>query len=264
MPSLSYKPQGRFANNLIQYCIAKLLCKLFGHTLTQSKTKGAITLMDFEWNMLAPEIFQNLGNLSYFRKHPYAKKNLHLVGFFQESNYLVPFRQTILSFFTLSNTDSINEKYTVADVIKHIQQVPPRNELCIHLRLDDFRSAGRNHTSLILHPDYFHRFLPDLVFQHGLPVRIVYDKKDHLAEEAYIQTFGRYQPIFQSSDLLTDFATLVNAKVLVSSNSTFSWIAAFLAKEQTRILPTICHMGGQHLGSIESSDIVKESFFIDL
>ncbi len=264
MPSLSYKLQGRFANNLIQYCIAKLLCKLFGHTLSKTSEKGAILITDFEWKMLAPSLVQNLGNPSFFRKHLYAKKNLRLDGFFQDSEYLRPFRQTILSFFTLSNKDSINETYTVHQVVERIQQFPRFNEVVIHLRLDDFRRAGTNHTSIILHPDYFHRLLPELLQKHPLPVRIVYERKDHLAEEAYLQTFVRYKPMFQSSDLLNDFATLVNANVLVSSNSTLSWMAAFLAKDQVRVLPTIRHMASQSLGPVESTDIVKESFFIEL
>lgn len=264
MPTLSYKVQGRFANNLIQYCIAKLLCKLFGHTLIQKHERGALLITDFEWKMLAPSLIENLGNPSYFRKHPYAKKNLRLEGFFQQSEFLLPFRQIILSFFQSSNTDSINETYTVNQIAERIQQFPTFYEIVVHLRMDDFRGAGKDHTSVVLHPDYFHRFLPELLQKHMLPLRIVYERKANLAEEAYIQTFVRYKPIFQSSDLLNDFATLVNAEILISSNSTFSWMAAFLAKDQVRILPTICHMGAQSLGKISPADTVKESFFIQL
>lgn len=264
MPTLSYKVQGRFANNLIQYCIAKLLCKLFGHTLIQRHERGAVIITDFEWKMLAPSLLENLGNPRFFQKHPYAKKNIRLEGFFQQSEFLVPFRQTILSFFTPSNSDFINETFTVAEIAQRIQSFPTFQEIVVHLRLDDFRGAGQNHTSVILHPDYFHKILPRLLQEKNLPVRVVYERKKHIAEEAYIQTFVRYQPTFQSSEILNDFATLTNAKVLVSSNSTFSWMAAFLAKDQLRILPMIRHMGSQSLGSIDSSDIVKESFFIDL
>jgi hypothetical protein len=144
------------------------------------------------------------------------------------------------------------------------QSYPQFQEIVVHLRLDDFRGAGKDHTSVILHPDYFHKFLPSLSETQGLPIRVVYDRKHHLAEEAYIQTFVRYKPIFQSSELLNDFATLVKAKVLVSSNSTFSWMAAFFANDQVRVLPTICHMGSQKLERIDSTDTVKESFFIAL
>jgi hypothetical protein len=264
MPTLSYKLQGRFANNLIQYCIAKLLCKLFGHTLISRGERGSVVITDFEWNLLAPTLIQNLGNPSFFRKHPYAKKHLRLEGFFQQSRYLLPFRQTILSFFTVNNTDCINDTYTVAHIAERIQTFPVFNEIVVHVRLDDFRGAGKDHTSVILHPDYFHQILPELIANHKLPVRVIYQWKEHLAEEAYIQTFTRYTPFFQSADLLVDFVTLIKAKVLVSSNSTFAWMAAFLATDQIRVLPTICHMGSQHLGKIEVADTVKESFFISL
>jgi hypothetical protein len=264
MPRLSYKVQGRFANNLIQYCIAKLLCKLFGHTLTKNHEKRAVLLTEFEWKQLAPTLLQNLGNPSFFKKHMYARSHLRLEGFFQDSDMLLPFRQTILSFFTTSNTDFINENYTVAQVTEKIQSFPTFHEIVIHLRLDDFRGAGKHNSSVILHPDYFHKFLPQCIETHKLPVRVVYERKENIAEEAYVQTFLRYKPIFQSSDLLNDFATLVHAKVLVSSNSTFSWMAAFFATDQLRILPTICHMGSQTLGPINSTDTVKESFFIEV
>ena len=264
MPSLSYKPEGRFGNNLIQYCIAKLLCKLFGHTLIQRNERGSVVITDFEWNMLAPTLVENIGNPSFFRKHSYAKKNIRLEGFFQQSKYLVPFRQTILSFFTVANTDPINTNITVGKLVSQIQIFPCFHEIVVHLRLDDFRAAGNDHSSIILHPDYYHRMLPDLIAKYKVPVRIIYQRKDHLAEEAYVNTFHRYSPLYQSSDLLVDFITLVKAKVLVSSNSTFAWMAAFLATDQIRILPTIHHMGSQELGPIDSTDIVKESFFVSL
>ena len=264
MPTLSYKIQGRFANNLIQYCIAKLLCKLFGHTLISKKKRDCITITDFEWDLLGPVLLQHQNNPAFFRKHHYAKKNLHLEGFFQKSYLLVPFRQTFLSFFTQSSEDFITPIIRVSDVVSTLQRFPSFNEIVVHLRMDDFRAAGKDRSSVILHPRYFHEILPRIQETYKLPIRIVYDRKDNEKEQAYVNEFAKYQPIFQSSDALLDFATLVKAKILVSSNSTFSWMAGFLATEQIRILPTICHMGAQSLGLIDSSDTVKESFFITM
>lgn len=264
MPTLSYKLQGRFANNLIQYCIAKLLCKLFGHTLIDRNERGAVLLTDFEWNLLAPSLVANKNDPSFFRNHPYAKKNLRLEGFFQDSQYLNPFRQFFLSLITPSNQDLITPVIRVSDLASVLQKFPPFNEIVVHLRMDDFRGAGKDHSSVILHPNYFHQILPDLQETYKLPIRIVYDRKENPKEKDYVDTFAKYAPIFQSSDPLVDFATLVKAKVLVSSNSTFSWMAGFLAKDQIRILPTIHHMGAQRLGKIDMSDEVKESFFIPL
>lgn len=264
MPTLSFKMQGRFANNLIQYCIAKLLCKLFGHTLIRRNERGCIIITDFEWDLLAPTLLQHQNDPAFFRKHPYAKRNIRLEGFFQKSVFLVPFRQTFLSFLTPSNEDFITPVIRVSDVVSTLQRFPSFNEIVIHLRMDDFRGAGKDHSSVILHPRYFHEILPRLQETYKLPIRIVYDRKDNEKEKLYVDEFAKYQPIYQSSDPLLDFATLVKAKVLVSSNSTFSWMAGFLANDQIRILPTICHMGTQSLGPIDSSDTVKESFFITM
>ena len=259
MPTLSYKTEGRFGNNLIQYCIAKLLCKLFGHTLITRHERESIVITDFEWKQFYPSLLENKDNPTFFRRHPYAKKNLRLDGFFQDSIPLIVFRTYLVSLFTKDNPDAINERFTVKQVAEAIERTPLFKETIVHLRLDDFKAAGKDHTSVILHPNYFHEALLQVP---KYPLRIVYDRKDKLEEDKYINEFLRYNPFYQSSDLLIDFATLVKAKVLVSSNSTFAWMAAFLASEQIRVLPTICHMGPQDLGKIDSTDIVKESFFV--
>lgn len=264
MPTLSYKLQGRFANNLIQYCIAKLLCKLFGHTLIDRNERGAVLFTDFEWGLLAPSLIAHKNDPSFFRNHPYAKKNLRVEGFFQDSQHLNQFRQYFLSLIVPSNQDLITPVIRVSDLASTIQKFPPFNEIVVHLRMDDFRAAGKDHSSVILHPDYFHQILPGLQEKYKLPIRVIFDRKDNQKEIDYVDTFAPYKPFFQSSDVLVDFATLVKAKVLVSSNSTFSWMAGFLATNQIRVLPTIHHMGNQRLGKIDLSDEVKESFFITL
>lgn len=264
MPTLSYKPEGRFGNNLIQYCIAKLLCKLFGHTLISRNERGSVVITDFEWGLLIPSLLEHQTTPEFFRRHPYAKKNLRLEGFFQDSRVLVAYRPTLLSFFTKDNPDWINPKISVSELAFAIERTPPFQEIVLHLRLDDFSTAGKDHSSLILHPEYFEDVLQKATKDHPLPLRIVFDRKGTKEEDAYLNHFVSYAPFFQSSDLLIDFATLVKARVLLSSNSTFSWMAGFLAKDQVRYLPTICHMGNQSLGKIEDTDEVKESFFIPL
>jgi hypothetical protein len=264
MPTLSYKAEGRFGNNLIQYCIAKLLCKLFGHTLISRHERGSLVLTDFEWKLLVPSLLENQNNPEFFRKHPYSKKNLRLEGFFQDSRVLSAFRPTLLTFFTIDNPDSINPKITVKDLVLALHCTPRFDEIVVHLRMDDFSNAGKDHSSLILHPNYFQEVLTKAKLQYSLPVRILFERKNNPKEDAYLNQFLPYSPIFQSADLLMDFATLAKARVLVSSNSTFAWMAGFLAEDQKRYLPTISHMGNQYLGKIEDTDEVKESFFITL
>lgn len=264
MPTISYKIEGRFGNNLIQYCIAKLLCKLFGHTLINRHERGSYVIRDYDWKLLYPSLIQNKDNPEFFRKHMLRSKNIRLEGFFQDSTPLITFRPYLTSLFTVDNPDSINATVTVKQVAEAIQRTPDFSEIVTHLRMDDFKGAGKDHSSVILHPQYFHNIIPDCIFKYNLPLRIVYERKIEEKEQEYVNEFVRYGPIYQSSDMLIDFATLVKAKVLISSNSTFSWMAAFLAKDQHRVLPTICHMGDQQLGKIDSSDTVKESFFVSL
>jgi len=177
---------------------------------------------------------------------------------------MVAFRPYLLSLFTLQNPDSITKTISVKDLVFALQCTPRFDEIVVHLRMDDFLSAGKDHTSLILHPNYFQEVLSKARLQYSLPIRIVFDQKNNPKEDAYLNQFLPYSPIFQSADLVMDFATLVKARVLVSSNSTFAWMAGFLAEDQKRYLPTISHVANQTLGKIEESDEVKESFFITL
>lgn len=263
MPTLSYKVQGRFGNNLIQYCIAKLLCKLFGHTLISRKERNALSLTDIEWPELASFLVKHQHEPAKLRRHRYAKVSLTLDGYFQHSEILVAFRPFFQSLFTSSNPDALTPTLKITDIATALQRVPPLDEIVVHLRLDDFKGAGPNGSSVILHPSWYQNLLDSIRSSSSRPIRIVYDRKGGQEEDAYLSTFQRYAPILQSSDALTDFATLANAKTLVSSNSTFSWMAAFLSScPQTRYLPTICHMGSQNLGMIDSTDTVSESVFL--
>lgn len=263
MPTLSYKLQGRFGNNLIQYCIAKLLCKLFGHTLISRKERNALSVTDVEWPELASFLVKHQHEPAKLRRHPYAKVSLTLDGYFQRSEVLVAFRPFFQSLFTTSNPDALTPTLKIAEIAGALQRVDSRDEIIVHLRLDDFQRAGAKGSSVILHPSWYQKVLDSIRSTSSRPIRIVYDRKGVQEEEAYLSAFQRYTPILQSSDVLTDFATLANAKTLVSSNSTFSWMAAFLSScPQTRYLPTICHMGSQNLGTIDLTDTVSESVFL--
>jgi hypothetical protein len=103
----------------------------------------------------------------------------------------------------------------------------------VHLRLDDYLQDGRN--SNIVHPAFYHAVLDKIAV--GRPVTIVCDQLRHDWEHAYLASFSRYRPRFFSSDLISDFNYLRHATTIVSSNSTFSYLASFLSDATDIYLP---------------------------
>lgn len=259
MPKIYFAKLGRFGNNLIQYFVACIFHIVFGHEIVEysSMCKNAHEVHDNDplFEAFREFILSEPDYKTLLRTHPFAKKNILLHGFFQQSDLLLLFRNQILSMFTESNTDKVSHNIRVCDVVKAKGLASPE-EVVMHFRLDDFQEETTSH---ILHPRVYLSNLRKL----SSPVRIVSQKPKQFAEELYFAIFESLHPTLQHASLLEDFATLRDCKVLFSSNSTFSWCAAFLG-HQKRYMPDINSWGNQRLGIIEELDIQLKTSYLSL
>lgn len=259
MPKIYYKRLGRLGNNIIQYMTARIFNIVFGHELVPyaSMCKDAREIHDND------ELFEAmkeyiLGTDNYkdiLKSHPFANRDIILNGYFQQSELLLFFRSELRCMFTESNETFINNEVRVCDIVKTKGCANP-DEIVVHLRLDDFQEETISH---VLHPRVYLQELRKL----SSPIRIVSEVPRKFSEELYHAVFENIRPIFQSKSVLEDFATLRDATTLFSSNSTFSWVAAFLG-EQKRYLPEINSWGNQNLQKIEDSDIQLTTTYIPL
>jgi hypothetical protein len=259
MPKIYFSRIGRFGNNLIQYFMTIIFNEVFGHELVQysSMCKNAYEIHDNDplFEAFREFLLNNPKGTDILKSHPFAKRDIILHGFFQQSDLLLLFRPEILRRMTTTNTDSISHGILVSDVVNTKGLANP-SEIVIHVRLDDFQEEKETH---ILHPRVYLQTLRKL----SSPLRIVSEPPKTFAEELYFSIFESLHPIFQRKSLLEDFATLRDASVLFSSNSTFSWCAAFLG-QQKRYLPLFNSFTLQNLGAIEETDIHLDTTYLSL
>jgi hypothetical protein len=260
MPRIYFARLGRLGNNLIQYMTACMFEHLFGHELVpySSMCSNAYEIHDTSplFHALKDTILTTDNFKETIQSHPFAKRDIILHGFFQQSDLLLFFRDILLQKFTETNTDQITRTVRVCDIVT-TKGLAKENELVLHLRLDDFQEASVSH---IIHPRVYLKVLRNLSKQ----VRIVCQKPRKYSEELYLAIFEEFHPILQTDHVLVDFATLRDSTELIASNSTFAWCAAFLGHQNQRYLPEINSWENQFLGSIDSNDIQLETSYLSL
>jgi hypothetical protein len=219
--SVSYCISGRFANNLIQYFAAKVLCKLTGKKYEYKlRTHSQKTIGDIEYLKIYDNIKNNKSSLEGY---------ILLTEFFQQKEWILQEREYLLSLILIDNEDSINDTYKVSDLAKAINEnknMPENEELVIHVRLDDYFHQG--HNSDIIDPYSLSDYVNTLGFREH---KIVCDVLRQEWEKKYIDILLKNIPNCKvvNNSLLEDFSIMYYAKNIVLSRSTFSWMASILS-----------------------------------
>jgi hypothetical protein len=218
-----YEQLGRLGNNLFQYFAAKIISHHCGHTITwdRAELSNPAIVTDQHWNQM-----RQAASL------PLHQHDVLLYGFFQTMDVYRIYREPLKRLIVAGNNDPINAHVSVSDLCQ-ITAAPDPTEVVVHLRLDDYIQDGRN--SNIVHPAFYQAILDKIAV--GRPVTIVCDQLRHEWEHAYVASFSRYRPKVFTSDLISDFNYLRQATTIVSSNSTFSYLASFLSDAAEIYLP---------------------------
>ena len=185
-------------------------------------------------------------------------KNIICNGYFQKSDFFVPFRKELISLISNEN----NNDYWMKDIrkfypreilflSKHSIENLSENDIVINLRLDDFIQMP-NPKSDILPPQYYLNILDGFSVAHEGKIYIVCDTIRHYWENRYLDFFNKYNPILIQKPLEHDIALLRDANVLIHSNSTLCWIASFFSTlpNKRRFIPKTFHYSGQDLREI--------------
>jgi len=142
-------------------------------------------------------------------------KHVELIGYFQSFKYFEEIAESLRNF-----------------ILSHIApQAGQSNAIFIHARLGDM---ALNPTSRAYHGIISDEYVRNALETFDMPnqkiVVITEDRKD--LEKKLPWTASRADEI-QCKSLEEDFRTLLSAKNLIISNSTFSWWAAWLAEAET-------------------------------
>jgi len=234
--------------------------EVFGHTLVpySSMCENAYEVDDTNhyYEAMRDVILTNEDYKIALKGHPFAKRDIILHGFFQQSDLLLKFRDSLLTKFTASNTDRISHGIRVCDIVT-TKGLATSDEVVVHFRLDDFQSEN---STQVLHPGVFLETLRKLPNSK----RIVSQKPKNYAEKLYFSMFESLHPAIQHGTVLEDFATLRDAEIVLCSNSTFAWCAAFLGHQKTCYIPSIKNSDGQDLSLVHTTDKVLPTRFLSL
>lgn len=220
MTQITYCVNGRLGNNLFQYFAAKVLGK---YTKAQYVYASHIS---------SPLIIKDDHFLSVYRqaKEGKLKGNIKLDGFFQY-DILSEEREYLKSLFTSENRERINENYTIGEIASYIKEFKNdvTTDVVMHVRLDDFKHEG--HNSEILHPSCL---LP-LIDKRKITVICEAPKREW--EREYLAHFAKEKATVMHGQQLQDLARLYYASTLISSTSSFCWIAALLGQGREYYFP---------------------------
>lgn len=209
---------GRLGNRLFQYVIARLLAEQLGfHLEGEYKYNDTLTATEakpgkrYKNHKVIVKDSAEIGNIL---EMVYENRHYHLSGFWQEAHYYIPNRDKIIGFFNEKAPD--NESLDKKNIIMHV-------------RLDDYKTFGTGGT--VLDPQYYHDCLSREDFEK---LYIISDVPD----DPYFKYFARYNPVFPRGNEKEDFWLMTKFDRIISSNSTFSWWAAFLSNSSKIYIPS--------------------------
>lgn len=247
--------KGRFGNAIIQYAVLYTLAKKYNLPYKFEPIywdKNQKLMLQYENGKLKGEMIRINGKQKLDFNHLLNKNViLNITGFFQNQKYL--------------NHDT---KDIIYNVINNSlpQNIIKKNEIIVHIRCGDlwkYNKQIKNKHQLTkeqidnqLAVSGFHPVLPIKFYKlilknEKLPIRFVTES----IEDPYIKEIKKHFPnaIYQSDNVLLDFCTLLSAKKLVLSISTYAWAASWLTKYADIVIFPLCgffHPKGKQLSNL--------------
>jgi hypothetical protein len=236
---------GRFGNALFRYLAASLFSIKYNMIYSFNKTLTAVHIDDSSF-------FEKLETHS-------EGENIVMSGFFQFDEIYIKHKTAILEYANKNkNIHHIGfNKSTILmnQVIDDIKLAPSQiYDIAIHVRLDDF--IGRPD---FIEPEYYIRLFDQVKNQfNGKKIAIVIDRLKYQVEVDFIQTLlnwfktNNITVAIESNNMWVDFNILKQAKTIVCSMSTFSWMAAYFSKSVET-----CYMPNYNFGKERPTQTFK-------
>jgi hypothetical protein len=215
MVTINYS--GRTFNNFFQYIFARLI----GHyndlqVVTEWKHPDFITVKEqsHSGKFIIPEeindTFQRPRDLNWLQPGRYSGKHVILKGYFQYSDFYDPNKEIIKSWIDLPQITGEHE-----------------NDIVLHVRLDDYIGmTGKT----VIHPIWYYNVLKnnDLL---GKTLYCVVEEPKQEWEREYIKKLKKLIPNIKmkSGTAKGDWEFIRQAGIIICSNSSYCWWAAFLS-----------------------------------
>lgn len=155
--------------------------------------------------------------------------NLYLEGYWQSEKYFCPIKKVIQSDFIISS----NPPISVSDLLSIVHQT---ESVSIHVRRTDYLLKNRIYN--ILDVEYYHQAYHYICQHIRNPSFFIFSDDVDWCMKHF--TFIR-NPVFVSNvtkefDCVEDFRIMLNCKHNIIANSTFSWWAAWLNQNPSKII----------------------------
>jgi len=267
--SFEKKQSARTGNILFQYLMCKLITHLYGHSYIPIEEFNALqleTVVVHENNAEDAVVHKNIENMEC--------QHVRCDGFFQKSEYYVPYRKELIELLMASKEDywisydgSIQ---TICEFLNRPEGSPSpfvwnANDIFVSLRLDDFIQLPRERSDIIP-PSYYLTIIEKEMTKRmnsetDQPPKlyIVCDNLRHNWEHKYLEFFNKWTPVKITQSVLEDCHVLRDCPFLIHSNSTLCWFMSFLSQtpSKMRYIPKTGFYGGQNLDKIDTNDNVQ-------
>lgn len=222
---------GRLGNAIFRYFASTLFCILYGAKRTYNRNELNATINDqmfINWmNDVLNDNIPNIGDLNY-----------NFYGYFQHDKIFLKFKNELLLWiknngeellYTDGNDQYTNnynynvQSYKAYDLIHEPPNIN-KYDVVVHLRLEDFIVNND-----VIHPDCIINILKKLDYKSYC---LVLNKPKNDIELQYVDYIKKnidFDINLQTGTVIEDFHVMKNAKVLICSCSTLSWIASFMS-----------------------------------
>jgi hypothetical protein len=256
---ISYKVSGRFGNNLFQYIAMKVV---------QNELSKNDTFIEYVYNttlenpfiVTDDNFFNILNDIS-----PLINRNVYLDGYFQFDEHIIKNKGYINAAINTYNSEYINDNIKVSFLANKLRdnKYDFKNEYILHLRLDDFIGDR-----IVMKPDMYIDVISSL--KKVSQLIIVVDKLKYPWEIEYVRMIHEYATkvknmyvtISSGDDMFTDFCKLYYAPNLISSNSTFSYLAGLLGTHKYTWCPVNTIYSHQNISKFDENTISKQVDYI--
>ncbi len=246
-------------NTGIQLAVAHIIAKAFDYS--EIETFGSY---DPEGNMKNYEnssiyyLIENKWDLVHSfvggeSLHPHLEEmmrsHIYMTGYFQNGEPLILWRSSILEWFKTCDMKISMYGTRMRDFMTAEPPIKPgTDDIVLHVRLGDFVN-----NEMVIDPAPQIAILRKALNTSSQRLIIVCAKPKRDVEENYLKLFEEFHPIMHHGTELEDFAVLRSANRIMVTNSTFSWLAAYMGSAKERWIPEPTY---NTLEKIHSTDIL--------
>lgn len=239
---------GRLGNHMFQYALALAKAKERGGFFFVDQTKWNFQLLPYfslpsynkTQNAILTKLLYMAGKI--FKRvnegendQPY-KTFMYYKGFFQNEKYFAKYIALIRNEF------EIEPAYKQAFAERYGTLFSKHKTIAVHIRRTDLltlhHDLGRPVNATLSEEYYKHCFA---AIDKPEEYKIIFATDDI---EYVKQQYGHWpNAVIEDKDVITDFQVLLNADIVISASSSFSWMAAYLNKKPAKTIYTPQHWG---------------------